>query len=82
MKALFQLKTIRDQIRETVIGLQKVSSIVGEIPAQEVVEEEGTEQIILETQVQKISRLESEKQELEGVVSDLVQVLVDKGVVF
>ena len=35
-----------------------------------------------ETDQEKISRLESEKQELEGVVSGLVQVLVDKGVVF
>ena len=35
-----------------------------------------------ETESEKVLRLEAEKTELEGVVEDLVQVLIDKGVVF
>lgn len=35
-----------------------------------------------ETESEKVLRLEAEKTELEGVVEDLVQILIDKGVVY
>jgi hypothetical protein len=35
-----------------------------------------------ETERQKIERLELDKQELEGVVDELIQILADKGVVW